>query len=196
MMDITVVIPSIPVRPNALARAVKSAATQRHRSRGVVIAVDTEREGAAATRNRALDQVTTEWTAFLDDDDELLPNHLEVLAEAQARTGADVIYPACRVINPALGGEVPVHDDWGRPGKPFDAELLRQRSYIPVNSLVRTELAQKARFGPPANVNTIYDDWGFYVRMLDLGAKFHHVNEITWVWHHNGKNTSGQADRW
>ena len=193
-MDITVVIPSIPVRPNALTKAVKSVATQQLKAKAIIVAVDTEREGAAATRNRALDQVTTEFVAFLDDDDELLPNHLAEMATHQLATEADVVYPACMVINPELGGVIPVKDEWGRPGKPFDGNLMRQQSYIPVTSLVRTELAQTARFGAPEGSD--YDDWGFYLRLLDMGAVFSHVNEITWVWHHNGKNTSGRADRW
>lgn len=195
LRDVTIIIPHIPARPNALSHAVKSAAVQTVRPTDIIIATDTQREGSAVTRNRALDRATTTWVAFLDDDDLLLPNHLEVLLKNAEDTDADVSYAGCRVLDP-MRRDVPVHEDWGRFGREFDPDLLRQKSYLPVTSLVRTELAQRARFGPPAGVITDYDDWGFYVRLLDLGAKFSHIPEVTWVWNHNGRNTSGRPDRW
>lgn len=191
--DVTVVIPHIPTRPNSLARAVKSAATQTRRPSDIIIATDLLREGAAPTRNRALDRVTTRWVAFLDDDDLWLPNHLEVLLANAHGTDAGVIYSGCAVIGPD-GERVPNREEWGRFGLPFDAERLREKAYLPVTCLADTKTAQAARFGAPEG--SIYDDWGFYLRMLDLGVEFLHVPEVTWIWHHNGKNTSGQPSRW
>ena len=189
--DVTVVIPHIPVRPNKLTRAVKSASVQVQRASDIVIATDINREGSAKTRNRALKKVRTTWVAFLDDDDYFYPEHLDVLLKHAELTRADVIYPGCAVVD-AVSRPIPLKEEWGRFGKPFDPDLLRQMSYIPVTSLVRTQYAQQAWFGPPEGVTTNYDDWGFYLRLLDLGAKFEHVAEITWVWSHHGNNTSGQ----
>lgn len=194
--DVTVVIPHIPIRRTELGNAITSITAQTRQPSEIIVATDARREGAAATRNRALSRVTTPWVAFLDDDDTLLPHHLETLIAHARETGADVVYPGCHVVNPALGGRISLRDEWGRFGRPFDPELLRERSYIPVTSLVRTGLAQRASFGPPAGVTTDYEDWGFYVRLMDLGAMFSHVPVITWVWNHNGNNTSGRADRW
>lgn len=193
--DVTVIIPHIPTRPNKLARAVKSVATQRHKAQEIIIRVDTEREGSAATRNAGMSGALTEWVAFLDDDDYLYPEHLEVLLNHAQVTGADVVYPGCHVLGPN-GRPIPVREEWGRFGKPFDPDLLRRKSYIPVTSLVRNTLALEAQFGPPTGVDTPYDDWGFYLRLLELGARFEHVAEITWVWDHHGTNTSGQPSRW
>jgi glycosyltransferase involved in cell wall biosynthesis len=193
--DVTVIIPHIPVRPNKLARAVKSAAVQIQRAKNIIVATDVDREGSAKTRNRALELVRTTWVAFLDDDDYFYPEHLDVLLKHAEATKADVVYPGCHVID-HVSRPIPVKEEWGRFARPFDADLLRRMSYIPVTSLVRTELAVQAGFGPPKDVNTPYDDWGFYLRLLDLGARFEHVAEITWVWHHHGNNSSGQPDRW
>lgn len=194
--DVTVIIPHIPVRPNALTRAVKSAATQTVKPTDIIIATDTERQGSAATRNRALDRATTTWVAFLDDDDLWLPNHLEAMLDHADETGADVVYPGCDVINPQLGGLIPLQEEWGRFGQKFDPDLLRVKPYIPVTSLVRTGLARRAMFGPPAGIDTNYDDWGFYVRLMDVGALFSHLPLVTWIWNHGDKNTSGRSDRW
>ena len=193
--DVTVVIPHIPTRPNKLVRAVKSVVTQTQRPTDISIAIDIQRQGSAVTRNRALYSAITTWVAFLDDDDYLYPEHLDVLLKHAEVTQADVIYPGCNVIN-AEGRSIPAREEWGRFGKPFDANLLREKSYIPVTSLVRTSLAQRALFGRPFGVDTPYDDWGFYLRLLDAGAQFAHVAEITWVWSHHGQNTSGQPSRW
>lgn len=196
MNDITVLIPHITVRPNALTRALKSVATQVRRPDVIHIEVDRHKTGSAATRNRGLMLVQTEWVAFLDDDDEFLPTHLVTLLQHAEDVGdVDVVYSGCHVLD-VHGNEIPLHEEWGRFGLPFDGDLLRQKSYLPVTSLVRTELARAARFGPPDGQMSDYDDWGFYVRLLDLDAQFSHVPEKTWVWNHNGKNTSGRPDRW
>src|SRR3546814_8974957 len=54
--------------------------------------------GPSITRNRAVVQtmnagVRPKWIAFLDDDDEFLPDHLRKLVEHAEATDADVVYP-------------------------------------------------------------------------------------------------------
>ena len=141
MSDITVVIPSIPPRADLLQRAVDSVKKQTRPADALIIEIDTERSGATATRNRGLEQVKTEWVAFLDDDDYFLENHLEVLSGLTERTDADVIYTGCDVTD-GYGRIQPRQEIFGRFGLPFDADLLRKKSYIPVTCLARTSLAQ------------------------------------------------------
>jgi glycosyltransferase involved in cell wall biosynthesis len=193
---VTVVTPHIMTRPSELTRAVASVAAQTHPPDGHLITYDRMHAGSAATRNRALHHASTHWVAFLDDDDEMMPNHLEVLMQNAWRTGAAVVYSGCRVLD-AHGAAIPVKEEWGRFGQVFDGELLRKKAYLPVTSLVHTDLAKQALFGPPASApDSNYDDWGFYLRLLALGATFLHVPEVTWIWHHHGNNTSGRPDRW
>lgn len=198
MVDgVTMVMPIHPARwKTTMRRALRSVFTQTMPVAAMSIAADLDGEGAGPTRNRALAGVRTEWVAFLDSDDEWHPNHVAELLTYAHNSGADVVYPACRVIHAQLG-EIPRSDphfeEWGRPGLPFDAELLRQKSYLPVTSLVRTSLAQKSSFVPPDGGH--YDDWGFYLDLLDLGATFVHLPRVTWTWHHGPHNTSGQPTR-
>ncbi len=195
---VTVVIPTIKPRKMFLTRAVNSILAQDMKGRAkpeIEIALDREHEGAAATRNRALSKVRTPWVAFLDDDDYMLPHHLAMLLASAEEEVADVVYPECRVIGSNneeidLGGTL-------SHGLPFSEEALRQCNYIPVTSLVRTSLAVQAQFGPPAGAkDSQYEDYGFYLRLLDLGAHFHHLMDVTWVWHHHSKQTAGQGNRW
>lgn len=198
MVDgVTMVMPVHPARwKTTMRRAMRSVLSQTVPVAAMSIAIDIDGEGAGPTRDRALAGVRTEWVAFLDSDDEWHPNHVAELLECAARFGADVVYPECRVIHTQLG-EIPrtnpLFEEWGRPGKPFDAELLREKSYLPVTSLVRTELAQKSSFVPPDGSH--YDDWGFYLGLLDQGAHFVHLPRITWLWHHGPHNTSGDPTK-
>lgn len=194
--DVTVIIPHIPTREHELLKAVASVHAQTHQPRAIIITTDTRREGSAITRNRALFHVSTPWVAFLDDDDLLMPNHLQLLISSALAHGADVVYSGCVPVGPD-GQEISRRDEWGRFGYQFNPDMLRQVSYIPVTSLVRTGLAVQALFGPPEHQpHSEYDDWGFYLRLLDLGAIFKHVPEVSWIWHHHGDNTSGRSDRW
>lgn len=193
--SVTVVIPHIPTRVVELQRALASVWAQTYQPDSVVVVTDVYKSGSAATRNRGMYHISTNWIAFLDDDDELLPNHLETLMKHAADSRASVIYSGCRVLD-ANGVELPQQDEWGRFGREFDPDLLRERSYIPVTSLVNGYVANRTFFGPPTGLVSDYDDWGFYLRALDAGATFLHVPEVTWIWHHHGGNTSGRADRW
>jgi hypothetical protein len=193
--DVTVIIPHIPTeqRHTMLARATESVRLQTIKPKHIFVMTDYGREGAAAMRNAAIKEVKTKWIAFLDDDDEWLPQHLATLLNYARNDEYDVLYPGCRVYN-KHGIEIPRKMEWGRYLQPFDANLLRLVSYIPVTSLVRTELAQRAEFKPPEG--SVYDDWGFYLSMLDLGARFVHVPAITWRWWHHGDNSQGLPTKW
>lgn len=190
---VTVVIPHIPVRTEHISRALRSVFSQTLPADFVTVVSDTEHHGAAPTRNRAIAGIATEWVAWLDDDDEFYPGHLKRCLAAARVYDADVVYPGCDVERD--GRLIPVEEEWGRFGKDFDENILRDHSYIPVTSLMRTELVQKTEgFRKPPGSD--YEDWGMYLQLLDLGAKFHHLPLKTWRWHHGEHSTSGRGDRW
>jgi hypothetical protein len=189
--SVTVLIPSIPPRTRMLNRALVSVLNQMRMPDVITVSIDHDRDGSAANRNRELAKIDTEWVAFLDDDDEFLPSHLLVML--QNSDNADVIYTGCTVIGPH-GEEIPDREEWGRFGRIFDPVRFRKKSYLPVTSLVRMELARECSFiRPPGSV---YDDWGFYLKLLDKDARFLHVPQRTWIWHHHGTNTQGLPTRW
>jgi glycosyltransferase involved in cell wall biosynthesis len=187
-IEVTAAVATIPPRAKRLRAALASIALQTVPPAAIVVEYDHYRTGAAATKNRALAKVTTEFTAICDDDDLWFPHHLEALTAAQAATGADVVYPW-----PLMNGAADPRPD--RFGVPFDADELRRGSYIPTTALFRTELAQRVGgFQKPPG--SLYDDWGLWLAMLDAGATFHHVAERTWQWNVHGGNTSGSETRW
>lgn len=195
MLDITVVIPTIPPRTALLERAIRSVMCQEQPVMAVAVAVDRARAGAAVTRDRALATVNTDWVAFLDDDDEFLPSHLRILAEAQHETGADYLFSWYEVV----GGHDPRADEFGVP---WDTANPRQTT---ITTLVRTSTAKQAGFLPDPGVtddltspDRLYagEDWRFTQRVHAAGAHIHHVPVKSWRWHHHGKNTSGLAKNW
>lgn len=186
---ITVVIPTITPRTALLERALASVDAQTLAPVDVLVECDVDRIGAAATRNRATERVETDWVAFVDDDDELYPDHLLRLARHARLSGVDVAYPGYD----CAGGPDPV----GCFGIPFDPVLLRRRNYIPVTALARTELVRAAGgFQPrPDEHGDPCEDWGLWLALLDRGATFGHLAVKTWRWH-LGDTTKGRPDRW
>lgn len=188
MADVTIVIPSIPPRTPLLQRALASVATQTVPVAGVSIAYDMEKVGAGPTRTRALHQAhLSEWVAFLDDDDELLPHHLETLLCCAEAAEADVVWPWFQVI----GGTDPVPGNRGKQWNSADPHTF------PITALVRNELAQACDFPEPlTNSGCSGEDWAFWMQLDAMGAKFQHVNTVTWWWHHDSGNTAGLPSRW
>lgn len=187
MSEVTIVTPSIPPRSSLLARMLASAAAQTHPVAAFSVALDNRKAGAGPTRTRALRQAQTDWVAFVDDDDELLPCHLEVLVRAQAETDADVVWPWFQVI----GGSDPITCNRGKQWDPASPHTF------PITALVRNEVAQECDFPPPLSGHGCSgEDFNFWMQVSNLGAKFHHVNEVTWCWHHDSHNTAGLPSRW
>lgn len=193
---ITVAIPSIPPRGTLLARAVASVAAQTKPAAAVSIALDNNREGAPPTRQRALDAVNTKFVAFLDDDDEFLPTHLEDLYGHMMETGADIVYSWFKVV--VRGGVVLEDDPVFPPGhylNPFNPDDPIETT---ITTLVRTELAKEIgfhRLNRGHNTNT-GEDRGFILDAIKAGANIQHLVKKTWLWHHDSGNTSGLPERW
>jgi glycosyltransferase involved in cell wall biosynthesis len=185
MAEVTVIIPT-KNRPHDLARAVRSVLKQQ----GVVVQViavddggdpgilDTVSElqdrrvmtlrnerslGVAAARNRGIRLATTEWVAFVDDDDIWAPTKLrEQLRAVGSTAGAGWSSTACVHIDPRY--EVV---GWERAPEPKTvASALLRKQVVPGGGsgvLVRRELALSAGCFDEALLNLA--DWDFYVRL-------------------------------
>lgn len=187
---VTVAIPHIPVRKNLLTRAIDSVQDQYMPAAALAISTDYEKQGAAVNRQRALDMVQTPWTAFLDDDDEFMPHHLNRLMATALDTGADYVFSWFEVI----GGGDPFPQNRLLP---FDPQNPKHTT---ITILVKTELAKSVGFTQPegSHENWGGEDWNFTLGCIDAGARIEQVpdGERTWYWHHDSQNTSGRPERW
>jgi glycosyltransferase involved in cell wall biosynthesis len=211
--DVTVVIPTIEGREELLHRAVASVQAQQVPVHSIQVQLDVDRRGAHWARNAAIEKVTTDWIAFLDDDDEFLPNHIRTLVRGANKSRADLVFsyaefvdgrdPLACVHHGKLVAE-PINVPWTDE----QAYWIRIKgNFIPVTYLVRTE-AVRAVGGFPAPYtfsamnSRDCEDYGLILRLLDAGYKFHHCTGVrTWRYHFhddgNGvTNTGGRgADR-
>lgn len=182
---VTLIIPTIAPRKKLLLRAIESATKQRRPFSDMFIETDVDKRGAGPTRTRGMMQVQTKWTAFLDDDDVLYPQHLDVLIHHALDYDADLVYPWFDVV----GGTdpFPMHE-----GKVFDRD---NPTMFPVTVLAKTEVLQASHGFPLAQHND-GDDWPLWKELCAMGANIVHVNQRTWAYHHDSGNTSGRPDRW
>lgn len=190
---ITVVVTTIAPRRNLLQRALESVWRQTLQPDAVVIAQDNDRRGAPYNRQNGTDCVATEFVAYLDDDDELYPDHLMAL-RSELRSTADLIYPWFDV----YGG-----------ADPFPAHEGKEWDYIqvPVTFLARTAAIRAAGgwtnfgrwdesdAGTDRQGHRAGEDYQLVLRMVELGSGIQHLNRRTWRWYHNTGNTSGLPSR-
>lgn len=186
---VTIAIPTIPPRGALLARAVVSVTRQTRPVAAISVAQDLTHAGAWGTRNAALAAVRTEWTGFLDDDDELYPHHCEFLLDLADEHEADMVWGWFDV----AGGNDPLD---GR-GRQFDPDNPHT---VPITYLVRTELLHAAvewTGGFLADEAGAWDnqDAPLFIAIAQMGKTWHDPR-ATWRWHHHGKNTSGLPSRW
>ncbi len=212
MTRVAVCVPTIPTRRDQLERALRSVGDQTiplDVTLTVRVTLDETGDGAAVTRNRAWrDEPDAEWVAFLDDDDELRPEHVAACLQHARDTGADLVYPWFNIHNAAgndISGNdplsVPVDGHYVSPyGVRFNAdlkhELMTRNNFIPVTVLVRRALLADVGGFPIPNTHewpeSCCEDWGLWRRLLNAGAKFEHLPRRTWIWTWHGRNTSGK----
>jgi hypothetical protein len=198
-MSIAVLTPSLPGRDDMLAEAMESVRRQTLRPSVHAIGIDYDLVGIGKMLNMLAASTEAEWLARLDDDDLFLPNHLEVLASAAGE--ADVVYTWCEVrARPANGASPPVPAVLGPngwiPNQDFDADLLRARNYIPATTLIRRSLWRELDgwrlpgwgVAETPNEPEYAEDWEFWLRALDAGARFVCIPEVTWVYRYHGAN--------
>jgi hypothetical protein len=190
-MDVTVVIPAHPARLHngMLDRALASVYKQTLLPQAISVAIDTAGEGAAVNRQRALDGVKTNWIAFLDSDDELLPNHLQALTDVAKALDAVFVYSWFEPVGMA--------DPLGHFGIPFDP-LTPHHTTMTV--LVRTDVAKEVGFTAAAAGSPFgNEDWLFILGVceiaVDRGLKMIHLAERTWRYHGHGLNTCGMPHK-
>ena len=181
---ITVLIATHPERQTSglINRALISATQQTLQPSAILVCNDLDRLGAGANRRRLLSLVDTEWIAWLDSDDEWMPEHLEKVMRVATETDSVFVYSWFHGPDP-LG-------HFGLPFNPCTPHHTTQ------NYLVRTDIAREVGFpdnapGPFAN-----EDWATIIGIAALacerGLPMTHLAERTWFYHQQGQNSSGQ----
>jgi hypothetical protein len=181
---VTVCLATHPERQTSglINRAFASVAAQTLQPSAILVCNDLDRLGAGANRRRLLSLVDTEWIAWCDSDDELMPEHLEKLMRVAEETDSVFVYSWFHGSDPL-----------GHFGLPFNPCTPHHTTH---NVLMRAWIAREVGYpdnqiGPYAN-----EDWAMITGIAKIacerGLKMTHLAERTWHYWQHGQNSSGQ----
>ena len=210
-------------RPNLVLRAVRSTLAQTYKDLEVIVVVDgpdpaTEQAlrefrdqrlkvislahtvGAAQARNLAVQSAGGDWIAFLDDDDEWLPEKTELQME-RARTSA-FSYPI--VCSQLLARTSRYEVTWPRttPSEPLSEYLLARNSWSYGDGLLSTitllfpkDLFESVRFRPEL---PRHQDWDWVLRAArQHGAGIEFILKPLAIWHQaEGRRSISTVSDW
>jgi LmbE family N-acetylglucosaminyl deacetylase len=128
----------------------------------------------AEAANVGLNEARGKWLLFLDDDDLLLPNHLERLVAASRKAGrAAAPYAGVRVVD-AEGREIARYDD------PEAADRLWSTNVLPIHAVLfpRRVIVEGALFDETLD---LYEDWDFWLRLL-AHVRYVHVPGVSAIY--------------
>ena len=196
--DVTVCTATIPTRIELLKRAVKSVETQTLKVKEHLIQLDDKKEGHALVLDNLVKNAKTKYVAILDDDDELLPNHIELLYNKIVQTDADLVYPHFKYSNLSDGG----HLEKFR-GKPWDNNYPHQ---VPITWIAKREVVLEVDgFSGGFDIfsmevdnegNRIGQDFHLIKKLAAANKYITNIPDVTWIYHVGHPSTQGIPIRW
>jgi tetratricopeptide (TPR) repeat protein len=136
--------------------------------------------------NAALEAARGEWMNFLDDDDQLLPEHLATLLATPPPPSQRVLYSRAAVVD--ADGRTTGHS--GVAG--FHAQLYYQNRSAPLATVFHRSLVDEgARFDPGFPV---FEDRDFMINCATR-TEFRFIDAVTCCWHaHIGESGLGHGE--
>ena len=158
-------------------------------------------KGGAGARNAGVAQSRGEWIAFLDDDDEWLPQKLELQLEAAMSSQYSCPIISCCLISRTPKGEFKYPRRFPQPAEPLSEYLLARNSFSFGEGLIQTstiltkkELLQKVPFQEGL---AKHQDWDWILRanaIEDVGIEFVPESLAIWYRWEKRQTTSSTSD--
>lgn len=184
---VAVITPTVEWRTELLAECRQSVLDQTVECQHL-IGVDEGMVGPARMRNALLGMATrlgSEYVAFLDDDDLIDPDHIEVLLTALESDSSALAFSWYRTIGATP--ETPRYEAWDDHAW---GTMLGGRNVIPITVVARREAIIRAGCFDPAER---YEDHALWLRMLDQGSTFSIVPRETWTYRMLGGNRTWES---
>ena len=143
---------------------------------GRIVYFNRPHAGKAAQLNFALGQVTAPYVAYMDDDDDVFPDHLEKLVSAAERVGADFVYSDTYLTFLDPEGKVVYRTVENEADAPYGEIRLFNR--INHKQVLHTkELADRA--GPYDESMRVLIDFDGIKRLVGAARHPFHLREVT-----------------
>ncbi|MCC6671063.1 MAG: glycosyltransferase family 2 protein [Planctomycetes bacterium] len=163
--------------------AVAQALIERHPQRRIRLVRQTN-QGLAAARNAGIRASTAPLILPLDADDRLLPNAVErLVAGHRADPSASVVCPFAREF-----GDRAARIPTAAPSLPA---LLRNNRLIYASLFTRTAFDMVGGYNP--NMRFGYEDWDFWVSVLERGGRIRHLPEELILYRKHGRTMLAEA---
>lgn len=194
-MKTAVIIPTCD-RPKLLRRAVNSVLAQEKKAHEIIVVNDggdrfvfdgpvkmleTNRVGPTKARARAMEMLAsdTEAVCYLDDDDELLPNHISALTEELEKAHRPFAFSRA-IYRYADGSETEDPEPGNKdPNKAYyDPFALLRQNIAPISSFVHTRLAYEDVGGWDGSLLRM-EDWDLWGRMFIHFGPPAYVDKVT-----------------
>lgn len=144
-----------------------------------------EKVGRGKAGNYALALAQGEFFNFLDDDDGLLPEHIEILVNNLACSDVRAAYSVAEERKIIIASKTPyvykVKHKSIRYREPFNRMLLYTFNYIPIQSIMFHKSLYTELGGFDENLDNL-EDWDLWVRYSTI-TDFCFVNQITSFYH-------------
>ncbi len=196
--DVTVCTATIPTRVELLERAIRSVTNQTLKVQEHLIKLDLDKLGQSAVLDQIIQEATTKYVAILDDDDELLPNHIELLYKKIIETDADLVFPHFRYSNLSDAGHLEMFR-----GVPWDNNNPHQVAITWIAK--RKAILDVGGFSGDFDVNSfevdnqgnrIGNDFNLIKKLAKANKHITNIPEITWIYHVGHPSTLGMPIRW
>ena len=140
-----------------------------------------EHRGAGATRNKAVSEASCEFVAFLDADDEWLPQKLENSLAALNETNSDIVSHNYILVSGDQTSQVKCTDSYKKNNSAFVGYFLR--GYISTSTVVarRSTIIAAGGFDPGLLSGQDYELWLAVLGMPDI--RFHIFDEHLMRYH-------------
>jgi len=142
-------------------------------------------KGANAARNTGIDAANGEYIAFLDSDDEWVPEKIDRQIETIKSTSADFVYAGIQQVNED-GNVIAIKN--ANPPDDIESELLK-RNMIGTFSSIIVSAKVIQQVGHPNPKLPCWQDWEWYLRLSDC-AQFDAVESSLVIRHNEGSQIS------
>lgn len=148
--------------------------------------------GRSAAANALLDAARGTYAVFLDDDDQLMPDHLHKLVVALE---ADL--PLIAAYSDVRATLVPGNDDLDTRihvyQREFDRSLLQFQNYLPIHSMMfRMEAVRRPTVSRFDEGLALFEDWDFWLQLTAKG-EFKRVPGVSALYKLDASTGSGHA---